>query len=751
MAEADLLLVLPVGVVLRRGDALVSNPAAQALTGYGAGELDHIDRWFEHMFGEEAPRQRAFYERYRSQGFPTRPTLRLRRKDGTLCFVEVAARLLEDGQEVWTLHDITERHQADERFRVLFEQSTDAHLLFDKTGIIDCNQAAVDMLRCRDKKQLLATHPAVFSPPIQPDGRSSHEKSIEMDSIARRDGIHRFDWIHRKLDGTDFPVEVTLNPVVLAGGPALLVVWHDLTQRKEIERALAEARDKALEATRAKSAFLANMSHELRTPLNAIIGYSELLLEDAANSAPESVEDLAKISGAGRHLLTLINDILDLSKIEAGFLKLHREWIDVTEMAQEVVQTVSPMAARNGNLVSIEVDPNVTRICADMTRVRQILLNLMGNASKFTHNGQLGLRVRRQQRQGVPWLAFEVWDTGIGIPQDLLSHIFDEFVQGDASTTRKFGGTGLGLAITKRLCELMGGEIAVSSVPGQGSTFVVSMPVEVVGPIERATPQSLPPLSEEALALPADAPLVVVIDDDLYAQELMRRTLARGGFRSVPATDGATGLALCRQRKPAAVTLDVLMPGHDGWQVLTALKADPELSSIPVVMVSVLHDRPKGFALGASHYLTKPIDRNELISTLERYRPLDAPGTALVVEDNDALRVLMERSLTRSGWTVHQARNGAEALEILAQHPPDIVLLDLMMPVMDGFDFLATVRSQPQWQRLPVIVVTARELSSEERARLEGQAQRVLEKGLVSPEALLHQVAVAVRSCAPVP
>jgi PAS domain S-box-containing protein len=743
MAEAEILHGLPVGVVLRRGEELVSNPAAEALTGYSSAELGHIDRWFERLFGEDAPHHRSLYEDFRRQGFPTRPTLRLRRKDGSHCFVEVAARVLGE-QEVWTLHDITERHQADERFRVLFEQSTDAHLLFDKDGIIDCNQAAVDLLRCRDKQQLLATHPAVFSPPQQPDGRSSHEKSVEMDSIARREGRHRFDWIHRKLDGTDFPVEVTLNPVTLPGGPALLVVWHDLTQRKATERALAEARDKALEATRAKSAFLANMSHELRTPLNAIIGYSELLLEDAASSAPDSVEDLAKISGAGRHLLTLINDILDLSKIEAGFLKLHREWLDVAEMAKEVATTVSPMAARNGNLVSVELDPDVSRICADVTRVRQILLNLMGNASKFTHDGRLGLRVRREVRQDAAWVVFEVWDTGIGIPQALLSHIFDEFVQGDASTTRKFGGTGLGLAITRRLCELMGGDITVSSEPGQGSTFVVALPVEVVGPIERAKPRSHPPLPEEPIPLPPDAPLVVVIDDDPHAQELMRRTLARGGFRSLPARDGATGLALCRQRRPAAVTLDVLMPGHDGWQVLAALKADAELSSIPVVMVSVLHDRPKGFALGASHYLTKPIDRNELISTLERYRPLDTPGTALVVEDNDALRVLMERSLTRSGWTVHEARNGAEALEILEQHPPDIVLLDLMMPVMDGFDFLATVRSHTRWQ-------TARELSSEERVRLEGQAQRVLEKGLVSPEALLHQVAVAVRSCAPAP
>ncbi|HRI09643.1 MAG TPA: ATP-binding protein, partial [Nannocystaceae bacterium] len=385
-----------------------------------------------------------------------------------------------DGLECWTLHDITDRQISDERFRVLFERSTDAHLLFDDTGIIDCNQAAVDMLGAVDKCQVLATHPAVFSPERQPCGRTSLEKSQEMDALARRSGYHRFEWIHRKFDGTEFPVEVTLNPVDLATGPALLVVWHDLTERKQAEQAIAEARDRAIDASRAKSAFLANMSHELRTPLNAIIGYCEMLIEDAEGSgAGDLAADLGKIHGASTLLLELIGNILDLSKIEAGRMEVWREPVDVAAMIRQIGATIAPLAARQRNTLAIDVDGALVTLDTDPLKLRQILLNLLGNACKFTEDGTIRLHARRELADdGRPWAVFEVADTGIGMTEEQCSRAFQAFTQVDASSTRRHGGTGLGLTLARRFAELLGGAVDVTSAPSVGSTFVLRLPVE---------------------------------------------------------------------------------------------------------------------------------------------------------------------------------------------------------------------------------------------------------------------------------
>ncbi len=475
LSDGGLLASLPIGAVVRRGDALRQNHLAEAITGYAAGELDTVDRWFATLFPADAAARRAAHERHRLAGFPHPQRLALRRKDGTRAFIELCARET-DGLECWTLHDITDRQISDERFRVLFERSTDAHLLFDDTGIIDCNQAAVDMLGAIDKCQVLATHPAVFSPERQPCGRTSLEKSQEMDALARRSGYHRFEWIHRKFDGTEFPVEVTLNPVDLATGPALLVVWHDLTERKQAEQAIAEARDRAIDASRAKSAFLANMSHELRTPLNAIIGYADLLSEDRSDD-PALCADLTRIRDAGNHLLVLIDDVLDISRIEAGRMVLHPEVVDLADLARGAVESIRPAAQRAGNELDVDLAPDLGEGHFDPTRLRQILINLLGNAAKFTADGRVGLRARRLAAPAGEVLCLAVWDTGIGIPAAQQAVIFQEFVQADTSTTRRFGGTGLGLAITRHLCNLMGGDIEVQSEPGRGATFTVTLPL----------------------------------------------------------------------------------------------------------------------------------------------------------------------------------------------------------------------------------------------------------------------------------
>jgi len=404
----------------------------------------------------------------------------------------------------------------------------------------------------------------------------------------------------------------------------IVSVFTDISPLKERETQLAElvkslevARDQANQASAAKSAFLANMSHELRTPLNAIIGYSQILTEELTGSGDsETLDDLAKIEAAGRHLLGLINDILDLSKIEAGRMDIYVETIDVPALVAEVGTLVQPLVTKNGNRLEINCPPDIGAIRTDLTKVKQSLLNLLSNASKFTSDGRVGLDVSRFMSKGIEWISFAISDTGIGMTPEQLGKLFQAFTQADESTTRKYGGTGLGLVITRHFARLLGGDVTVVSELGKGSTFTVTVPARFG---ERARDYS-PKLSKVPVISgdPNAAATVLVIDDDPTAQELIGDMLAKEGYRILHATDGRDGIELARRERPDAITLDVLMPQMDGWSVLTALKGDPELCDIPVVIVTILHERSMGFALGASGFLTKPIERGRLASLINR-------------------------------------------------------------------------------------------------------------------------------------
>ncbi|HLU08248.1 MAG TPA: response regulator, partial [Oceanobacillus sp.] len=496
---------------------------------------------------------------------------------------------------------------------------------------------------------------------------------------------------------------------------------------------LMSARDHALEANRAKSTFLANMSHELRTPLNAIIGYSELLEEESAETGRDDfIPDLKKIQTAARHLLLLINDILDFSKIEAGKMDMYIEEIDVQRMVYDVITTVTPMVEKNANTLRMEIDPEVKTMRADMTKVRQILFNLLSNASKFTAEGDISLNVALETYNDAQWVVFRVSDTGIGMSSDQLARLFEEFMQADSSTTRKYGGTGLGLAITRRFCQLMGGDIAVESQPGVGSTFTVRLPVDV-------TPAETPMVGESP-AQPFGT--VLVIDDDPNVREVLVRFLSKEGFRVESAASGKQGLQRARELMPDVITLDVMMPEMDGWAVLTALKSDPQLAAIPVIIMSMLSDKNMGYALGATHYLTKPIDHKQLLEVIEKHVSLSSTGlhNILVVDDDPAARETLRRQLQKDGWTISEAENGKEALRQMEAAHPDLVLLDLMMPEMDGFEFIEEMKRAPLWQTVPVIVVTAKDLSSADRMRLNGSVQQILQKSAYSHEELLQEV-----------
>jgi signal transduction histidine kinase/DNA-binding response OmpR family regulator len=596
-------------------------------------------------------------------------------------------------------------------------------------------------------------------------------------------------------------------------------------ERQQVAQDLQLARDEAVRASQSKSQFLANMSHELRTPLTAIIGYSEMLQEDAKLlEEAEFSGDLQKIQTAGEHLLGLINDILDLSKIEAGRMDLYPQIFDVGAMLCEVAATIYPLVEKNQNRIEIHCADAVGSMYTDVTKVRQNLLNLLSNAAKFTTQGHITLTVDRISHQGpsqeMPgdWLIFEVRDTGIGMSAEQMEKLFQSFMQADASTTRKYGGTGLGLAITQRFAQMMGGTVTVDSQVGQGSCFTMRLPAAMSlrsplpttthtehparsrgadevesGGVHPANPTlASPTLASPTLvnpsvanlgltpggppqddakipigkpvkapatgALAAKAPAgatvadtVLVIHDNATIQDLLRLSLTQSNVQVEPALTIEAGLTQARSLKPSVIALDVRMPGN-GWTALSQIKADPDLADIPIIILSMTDDLTHGYAIGAVDYFPKPLDRSRLTTALQNYRRNDAQGEEpsgqiLVVEDHAPTRELLRQVLERDGWRVGVAENGHIALEQITLHPPDLILLDLMMPEMDGFGVVAELQKQPEWRSIPVIVLTAMDMGAADYQRLSGYVEQIFQKGAYSLEELLVEVHRQVSVC----
>jgi signal transduction histidine kinase/DNA-binding response OmpR family regulator/HAMP domain-containing protein len=530
----------------------------------------------------------------------------------------------------------------------------------------------------------------------------------------------------------------------------VVATYADITELKQREaeldglvHELEVARDAAQEASRTKSSFLANMSHELRTPLNAIIGVTEMLQEDAREfNRDDEIEPLDRVQRAARHLLALINDILDLSKIEAGKMDLVLESFPIATLIDDVVHTVELIASKNENRIVVNCPDTIGSMYTDQIRVRQALMNLVSNASKFTSKGTVTVSAGRERAADGERVEFAVTDTGIGMSPDQLAKLFQEFSQADSSTTRKYGGTGLGLAISRRFCQMMGGDISVESELGRGSKFVITLPVHV-GDIEKParTPE---PARPRATRSSQQAPLILIVDDDPTVREVVGRYLEREGFTIAEADGGREGLRLARELNPAAITLDITMPDLDGWTVLAAIKGDPTLADIPVILLTIHDEKNRGFALGASEYLVKPVDRDKLVRVL---RQLSTPsgGSILVVDDDQMSRVGLRNALQHAGWQVVEADNGQIALTRLNEARPNAILLDLMMPEMDGFEFIDEVRQHEDWREIPIIVITARDVTAEDRTRLNGRVESVIRKG--GRDDMLRQVCSALAKC----
>ena len=537
--------------------------------------------------------------------------------------------------------------------------------------------------------------------------------------LRRRDGEWRYS-------------EVRAAPVMAADGAVRewVGVNSDITERRHAEDAMREAKDLAEGANRAKSQFIANMSHELRTPLSAVIGYSEMLAEEIEDvGQTHLLADVSKIESSARHLLGLINDVLDLSKIEAGRMTVESVDFDVAAMLNEVVSATGALIAKKNNRFALDLGDGLGRMRSDELKVRQCLMNLIGNAAKFTENGLITLRARRH---GPGMVCFAVKDTGIGMTAEQMGRLFQRFSQADESTTRQFGGTGLGLALTRAFARKLGGDVSVESEPGRGSTFVLRLATEVRpddgGGVIAITPEPEAAPEQE----PGDAaPRILVVDDDPAARDLLARFLKREGYDVTGAADGRAGLTLARALRPQAILLDVEMPKMDGWSVLHALRQDESLAGTPIVMVSVKNERSLAYALGATEYLLKPVDWDRLKRVLDRLQP-HRDGTILVIDDDEGARERMRFTLSRDGWTVVEASDGQDALGRLDGITPSLILLDLMMPVMDGFDFLKRLRQRPDGGLVPVVVLTAKDVTPEERACLDRQAERIITKGSLS-------------------
>ncbi|MDV6235258.1 response regulator [Leptospira ellisii] len=637
--------------------------------------------------------------------------------------------------------DITEKKLAEEKFRILFEHSSEPHVLYDENGIFECNPAALNMLRCRDKNLLLGKHPASFSSELKPDGSAVQESVQETEERALKKGSYTFERMYKRMNGELFPTEVALTPMTLRRRTVFLAVWHEFTERKEYEDSLKRAKEIAEAASKAKSDFLAMMSHEIRTPLNGVIGTVSLL--EGTSLSLEQKEYVDIIKSSGQNLLILLNDILDLSRIESGQLKLEPQPVSAASLSEDVVGLFRSMAEEKGLKIESKLSSTVPNwIVADPFRLRQILMNLLGNSVKFTEKGRISLNVEAEKFPNDKLrLIFRVQDTGIGIPEEKLELLFKAFNQLDSSTTRKYGGSGLGLTISKKLAELMKGEIIVKSQVGRGSEFSLSILTEK---LDYKVPAGIQELHSKNLAR-----IALVSIRDVSLREQIKKFCERSGFSVRIARSGGDVIRIVSEEERIGIFLtDLDLPDKTLPEILDELKnSNPNLRLTVILFMENefrnsyymttegLFNRP-GFKI---FMMFKPILLDELAKNFDKAFPVQTvrenrsgnetqklseriPLKILLVEDNVINQKIALRLLSKLGYSAETALNGVEALSHLEKTEYDLIFMDIQMPEMDGFETTQRIRKNDRIRKPVIVAMTAN--------AMEGDRERCIEAGM---------------------
>ncbi|TYQ24611.1 response regulator [Pseudanabaena sp. UWO310] len=783
------------------GRYLIANPMLAQIYGYPSSEslINNVTNIANQIYVNPNRRQ-EFINILRNHDTVSNFESQVYRRDGTKIWISENVRAVRDFDGVLigfegTVQDISQRKRAEEESQLLQSLTLEISAVNDFQTALEialrkiCQFTGWDYgeawVPAGDEKQILVCSPAWYS---SLEGLEEFRQLSERISFPSGIGFPGRVWEYQRPEWIwDISLETELNflrkypalecglqsglaiPVCADTNVVAIIAFFTrnpndgdqqlvgligaiamqlgaLMRRKRDEESLrlmneelSLARDRALEANRTKSSFIANMSHELRTPLNAIIGYSEMLQEDAALLGLDDFgEDLQKIYRSGKHLLDLINDILDMTKIEAGKLEIYYDNFDLPMLVWETCKTIEPLLSKNSNQIHIECDRQLGSIRTDMTRLRQVLLNILSNACKFTKSGEITIKVNRLNSLQGEIFYFTITDTGIGISPENLQNLFQPFNQADSSTTRQYGGTGLGLAISRRLCQMMGGDIHVESELGKGSTFTICLPTDceklTQSPLKPPQDPLLPPVSPEYSVLnPANSdesyPSILIVADDLMLHQCTQSYLSYLGVRIYSSLNITDGLELAHQILPSAIILDMQTSSIHSWELLRDLKSQPLTSGIPIILLTVNDETHERYEIGANDYLFKPIDRDRLITTIDKYRPeVKTRLSVLVVEDDLNVRAMLKRMLEKENCLVVEAQDGHEALEIMTKQLPQLILLDLMMPNIDGFEFMHLLRLRYDTPLIPIIIITARDLSDDECIRLSGSVQKILQK-----------------------
>jgi len=727
---------------------------------------------------------------------------------------QLADSINKMSEELKSNMNILQENEA--KYHALFEASNDAVFIMDKEKFLECNDQTLKIFGCA-REDIIGQSPIKFSPPTQPDGSLSQENAAKKIKAAFQGEHQRFYWQHIRLDGSTFDAEVSLNPTRIANKTVVQAVVQDISDRKRTEDKIKEYSEnlegmveertngleaaqeamlnlvedlndskdelekKALEleemnikiqeATEAKSQFLANMSHELRTPLNAIIGFSEILGDKTFGELnAKQTRYINNVLVSGRHLLQLINDILDLSKVEAGKLELEPSRVNIKGLLENSLIMIKEKAMKHGVKLDLQISQELIdiEISADERKLKQIMFNLLSNAAKFTPDGG-EIRVKADlieefRNSGIQELEKEgrivsdqstiinhqssiqisVADSGIGIKPEDRERVFGEFEQVDSTYARQQEGTGLGLALTRRLVGLHDGRIWVESEgEGKGSTFTFVIPIETEKRKSKAATEPEEPLSSRP-DIDDSRPLVLVVEDDRQASELIGHYLSEAGYGVAHAFDGEQAIQMALELRPYAITLDVILPKKDGWEVLAELKSLPEVKDIPVIIVSIIENRPFGLNLGAIEYFVKPVNKELLVEavrnvTAKTEREPKAM-TVLVVDDEPQTVELLTDMLRTEGFSVLQAYGGQQGIDLAIEKHPDLIILDLMMPEVSGFDVVEQLRAHPEAMKIPIMIYTSKDLTAGDRQQLNIHVQAIASKSASGKEDLLREL-----------